>query len=259
MPLAREALGAARVPALNRDGSGQSISGIIGRLCFAGGWPNPRPAHWVAGFHGTNSISPSEFAYGASVSAQKPRYPPVREGMERALTRRNESPACELFPTIRRCSFRVIVPSNGFGTCMNKFLTEQRVRIRRLLEEPAPHTNSFPQSVAVPCRAARRHTGVKTPGPHVAPRVAMIAPDFALLRVLARSLQRGARGGYPSQKRVHSPAYGGGSMCAQKGKRQARARPARFVPGTTFENMNAAKQKPTQFVNSMSGLVQYAG
>ena len=62
-------------------------------------------------FHGTNSISPSEFAYGAFVSAQKPRYPPVREGMERALTRRNESPACKLFPTIRRCSLPVIVPA----------------------------------------------------------------------------------------------------------------------------------------------------
>ena len=73
----------------------------------------------------------------------------------------------------------------------------------------------------------------------------MLAPDFALLRVLATG--------------SIAPAYGGGSMCAQKGKRQARARPARFVPGTTFENMNAVKQKPTKFVNSMSGLVQYAG
>ena len=48
-------------------------------------------------------------------------------------------------------------------------------------------------------------------------------------------------------------------MCAQKGKRQARARPAGFVPGTTSANMNAVKQKPIKFVNSMSGSVQYAG
>ena len=95
--------------------------------------------------------------------------------------------------------------------------------------------------------------------PHIAPRAVMLAPDFALLRVLARSPQPGSARGYPSQEQQHSPAYGGGSMCAQKGKRQARAGPARFVPGTTFENMNAVKRKPRKFVNSMSGLVQYAG
>ena len=48
-------------------------------------------------------------------------------------------------------------------------------------------------------------------------------------------------------------------MCAQKGKRQARARPAQFAPGKTFDNVNSVKQKPIKFVNSMSGLVQYAG
>ena len=61
--------------------------------------------------HGTNSLPSGEFAYGASLSAQQPRYPPVREGMERALTRRKRSPACELFPTIRGCSLPVLVPA----------------------------------------------------------------------------------------------------------------------------------------------------
>ena len=58
----------------------------------------------------------------------------------------------------------------------------------------------------------------------------MIAEDFCRLRVLARSPQPGSARGYLSQKQEHSPAYGGASMCAQ-----------------------------TTFVNSMSGLVQYAG
>ena len=44
------------------------------------------------------------------LSAQQPRYPPVRKGMERALTRRKGSPACELFSIIRGCSLPVIVP-----------------------------------------------------------------------------------------------------------------------------------------------------
>ena len=48
-------------------------------------------------------------------------------------------------------------------------------------------------------------------------------------------------------------------MCAQKGKRQARARPAQFVPDMTFANRNAGEQEPTTFVNSMSGLVHYVG
>ena len=44
-------------------------------------------------------------------SAQQPRYPSVREGMERALTRQNESPAYELFPN-RRCSLPVSAPAH---------------------------------------------------------------------------------------------------------------------------------------------------
>ena len=68
-----------------------------------------RPVERVADFHGTNSISPSEFTYGASLSAQWPLYPAVREGMERALTRRKRSPAYELFPGTRRYSLRGIV------------------------------------------------------------------------------------------------------------------------------------------------------
>ena len=61
----------------------------------------------------------------------------------------------------------------------------------------------------------------------------------------------------------HSPAYGGGSLCAHTGKRQARVRPrplpARFVPGTTFVKMKAIEKKQTKLENSISGLVQYAG
>ncbi len=73
----------------------------------------------------------------------------------------------------------------------------------------------------------------------------MIAEDFCRLRVLG-SLK-------------HSHAYGGASMCAQTAKRPARARPAQFVPGTTFEYFETIEKKQTTFEISMSGLVQYAG
>ena len=99
-----------------------------------------------------------------------------------------------------------------------------------------------------PRRGSQRHS------PNIAPRAAMIAPDFALLRVLERSPQPGSARGYPSQKQEHSRSYAGGSMCAQKGKRQARARPAQLVTGTTLVDLKAIKKKPTVFVNTTSGL-----
>ena len=72
----------------------------------------------------------------------------------------------------------------------------------------------------------------------------MIAPDFALLRVLATGI-------------IAPPMVEG--ACARKRAKDKRGRGQRILSGTTFANMNAVKQKPTVFVNSMSGLVQYAG
>ena len=77
------------------------------------------------------------------------------------------------------------------------------------------------------------------------PRAAMIAEDFCCMRVLASS--------------KHSHAYGGASMCAHTAKRPARARPAQFVPATTFADLEAIEKKQTTFENPISGLVQYAG
>ena len=117
-----------------------------------------------------------------------------------------------------------------------------------------PAVPATPQSVRVPFY---RPGGCS--GPHIAPRAAMIAEDFCRLRVLARSPQPGSARGYLSQKQEHSPAYGGASMCAQTAKRPARARPAQFVSATTSGHSEVVQTKQTTFVNSMSGLVQYAG
>ena len=54
--------------------------------------------------------SGSELACGASLSAHQPRHPAVREGVGRAPTRRKGSPACQLFPGVRRCSPRFSAP-----------------------------------------------------------------------------------------------------------------------------------------------------
>ena len=103
------------------------------------------------------------------------------------------------------------------------------------------------------------YSKTNTISPHIAPRAAMIAEDFCRLRVLARSPQPGSARGYLSQKQEHSPAYGGASMCAQTAKRPARARPAQFVSATTSGHSEVVQTKQTTFVNSMSGLGQYAG
>ena len=88
----------------------------------------------------------------------------------------------------------------------------------------------------------------------------MIAQDFARRRVLAGALQPGSARGHPSHnKNEHSHAYGVGSMCADTGKRPARAQPAQFVPGTISAYLEATVKKQTTFEISMSGLVQYAG
>ena len=48
-------------------------------------------------------------------------------------------------------------------------------------------------------------------------------------------------------------------MCVQKGKRQARARPAQFATATIVEFANELQTKRMKFVTRTSGLVQYAG
>ena len=136
------------------------------------------PARRVRDFHGTNSLPGSEFAYGASLSAQWPLYPAVREGMERALTRRKGSPACKLFPIIRGCSLPVIVParrvadfhgtnslpSNEFAYGASRFgaaatlscCTKGDETSSNAPKREAPHANSFPQSGVVPFASAQR-------------------------------------------------------------------------------------------------------
>ena len=62
-----------------------------------------------------------------------------------------------------------------------------------------------------------------------------------------------------ARDRNHSRSYGGGSTCAHTGKRPARARPARFVARRKAEKRNRGERNQKTFVNSTSGLVQYAG
>ena len=74
-----------------------------------------------------------------------------------------------------------------------------------------------------------------------------------------RDDRRGFLASARARERKHSHDYGGASMCAQTPKRPARARPARFAPATTPDKSEETEQKQTTFVNSTSGLVQYAG
>ena len=103
------------------------------------------------------------------------------------------------------------------------------------------------------------------PNPHIAPGAAMIAPDFAPVRTTLAS--------YSPTGSIATPMVAG--ACARTGaKDKARAEPsageregtpshengpAQFAPGTTCGSMKAIEKKPTKFVSSKSGLVQYAG
>ena len=88
----------------------------------------------------------------------------------------------------------------------------------------------------------------------------MIAQDF-LVHMREASPSRSPAEGYmrvlASVK--HSHAYGVGSMCAHTGKSPARARPARSVTLQKAEKCNKSERNQKTFVNSTSGLVQYAG
>ena len=77
------------------------------------------------------------------------------------------------------------------------------------------------------------------------PRAAMIAPDFALLRVLATG--------------IIAPSMVEGA-CARKRAKDKRGRGQRSLyPEGPLSTRQQLRKKPTKSENSMSGLVQYAG
>ena len=96
--------------------------------------------------------------------------------------------------------------------------TETAVYVPRLLAFAAIFADPSAHGITLPDRLRRN---VASASPDVAPRVAMIAQDFAPVRVLASGS-------------IATP-YGGASMCGHGGKRPARAWPAQFVPGRTSD------------------------
>ena len=102
--------------------------------------------------------------------------------------------------------------------------TETAVYVPRLLAFAAIFADPSAHGITLPDRLRRN---VASASPDVAPRVAMIAQDFAPVRVLG-AVSRGARGGTPRKRGVGSIAtpYGGASMCAHGGKSAPQAAPS---------------------------------